>query len=237
MHLVESGAPIRTCSTLLYQGEATEIVEEGPAAQGKCEEGLWQAFLTLLPRTDLVIAAGSQAVGLDPGLTFRMLEAARREGRELVLDFQGSRLKAALELKPRLVKIALYEFIATFLPEERGEQRISRKLYPLAARRARELHENYGTGFILTNGGEPVLGIDEEGVFYLDPPKAKPVNPIGCGDAFTAGAAAALGCGLSLREGARWGAWCAARNLEQLFPGTLGGSTLPFREDLPEIYS
>ena len=79
------------------------------------------------------------------------------------------------------------------------------------------------------------MGVARNERFFVTPLTAEVANPIGCGDAFTAGLALGLGQGLTLAEASQRGAWAAWKNLQQILPGTLGGCMTPPLKELPEI--
>jgi 1-phosphofructokinase/tagatose 6-phosphate kinase len=74
---------------------------------------------------------------------------------------------------------------------------------------------------VLTNGGNPVVFATDNGVESIAPRPVTPVNAIGCGDAVTAGLAAGLHRGQSLRDAVLLGMDCAWRNVQSEKPGTI----------------
>jgi sugar/nucleoside kinase (ribokinase family) len=70
--------------------------------------------------------------------------------------------------------------------------------------------------------------VAEKGEVWRQAPAAGDVvNPIGSGDAFTAGLAAALGAGKDLRDAVSEGHRCGLLNAQQLAPGTTIQSLRP----------
>jgi len=64
--------------------------------------------------------------------------------------------------------------------------------------------------------------VSEAGAFYQVPTEPKKVvNPIGSGDAFTAGFASAFASGKPIQESVSEGNRCGLLNAMQLAPGTL----------------
>jgi tagatose 6-phosphate kinase len=121
-----------------------------------------------------------------------------------VVDAQGTALMEALKSKPGLVKPNRLELAATVgheLPDD------------LAAMSAmRELCERGAQRVVVTAGKEPALAFDGRGYWRIVTPRITGVNPIGSGDAFTAGLVSRLICGDDLGEACRWGSAAGAAN-------------------------
>jgi tagatose 6-phosphate kinase len=74
---------------------------------------------------------------------------------------------------------------------------------------------------IVTAGREPALAFDGKIFRRIVSPRIKAVNPIGSGDAFTAGVVWRLLRGDDLGEACRWGAAAGAANALTPLPGEL----------------
>jgi len=212
---VESHSEIRFCYTIIVQDpfEATEITEHGAAAAAGTDEAVRNRFYELLEDCGTVVIAGSRAPGFSSDIYLRMMKEVRDRSRRLILDLTGTDLNNSLEYAPDLVKINLYEFITTFMPDAGlTEQKIGEEWYGPAEERGRELFSRHGTRFILTNGVMDTLVIDGEKTARITPEKAVPVNPIGSGDAVTGGVTAGLLEGKDLHGAAELGLECARRN-------------------------
>jgi 1-phosphofructokinase/tagatose 6-phosphate kinase len=223
---VESGSPIRFCYTLLNEEDrtVTELVEEsGPVEEGTGER-LEEAYLRLLPACHTVIISGTKAPGFSGDLVPRMVRAAREAGRRIILDVRGPDLVKSLPFRPDLVKPNLFEFAQTFAPELIHRNGIAGEEGAVRERVreiAGELGAAYGSAVVLTRGAGPVWIL--EGKDFAEVPfEAVPaLNATGSGDAFTAGLAAALEEGASLREAVREGTRCGRLNAELLRPGVI----------------
>jgi tagatose 6-phosphate kinase len=73
----------------------------------------------------------------------------------------------------------------------------------------------------VTAGSEPALAFDGKNFRRIITPRIKVVNPIGSGDAFTAGVVLRLLRGDDLGEACRWGAAAGAANALTPMPGEL----------------
>ena len=115
----------------------------------------------------------------------------------------------------------MYEFLLSYDDPENAVQDVRSDLYGPIAGLGKKLNHNYGHRFVLTNGERETMVIDEQGERLIPPARAVAVNPIGCGDAVTAGVAAGLNRGMPLYDAAKLGMEWAALNLGLKEPGTI----------------
>jgi len=204
--------------------EGAEIVEAGRVSQ------------------DTLIISGTKAAGFSNSIFPVMVKKAKEKGMRVILDIRGNDLLECLKYEPDIVKPNLYEFASTFMPElikdndlaindsAQLEQRaVKEKIKAAMLETARK----YRCRVILTNGSRNILAADcarfgaPDSFFEIEIKPVKAVNTIGCGDAFTAGLAAALAdCGgwesrekfkTAINEGIR----CGALNAEFVKPGVI----------------
>jgi len=81
--------------------------------------------------------------------------------------------------------------------------------------------QKYKCRVILTNGSRKITAVDADNFFEIEVQPVKAVNSIGCGDAFTAGLAAALETGAGFREAINEGCRCGALNAGLVRPGVI----------------
>ncbi|MDR2069283.1 MAG: PfkB family carbohydrate kinase [Spirochaetaceae bacterium] len=224
---VESGSPIRFCYTLINNGDEsiTELVEESDPVDPGTEGRILDRYMELLPAQGFIIISGTKARGFSDALVPLMVRRAKETGTGVMLDLRGTDLLRSLEYRPDLIKPNLFEFAQTFAPEliRRNEIMEDEKRVKAGIREiCRELCEKYQCRIVLTRGAKAVWLAEgdrfSESVFE----PVKPVNPIGSGDAFTAGLAAALGDGAALEEAAAQGIRCGKLNTGFLKVGTIG---------------
>jgi 1-phosphofructokinase/tagatose 6-phosphate kinase len=223
---VESGSAVRFCYTLIGEKDktVTELVEEGEQVEGGTEQRFLAAYTEALEGRETVIFSGTKAAGFSDALVPEMVRLAREKEKRIILDVRGSDLLKSLPWNPDIIKPNLYEFTATFAPEFASlgeltgeEAGVKERIREICL----ELGERYHTRIILTRGIRP-LWITWDGAFSEFPvEKAVPLNPIGSGDAFTAGFAAALEDGNSFREALAQGTHCGALNAALLRPGVI----------------
>jgi len=226
---VESGSEIRFCYTVIDRGDrtATELVEEArPVAPGTTER-LLAEFDRLLPECSAVIVSGTKAPGFDPCIVPEMTRRAAAAGALVVLDIKGADLLASLPFRPAVVKPNLSELLATWpmgqAPEDRdaagpGEAGAVR---PHVEGLAAELYARYGTALAVTRGGDPAWYWDGDALREVPVRPCAAINPTGSGDSFTAGLAAVLAGGGTMRDAVSEGMRLGALNAERLKPGSV----------------
>jgi len=232
---VESGSQIRFCYTLLSDTDGalvggsvvTELVEESEPVGAGTEERLLEKFDDILARgADLnwLIISGTKAAGFSGAVIPSMTQRAKEKGLKIILDIKGKDLKDSLKYQPDIVKPNLFEFAADFAPElirnnelmtidDAAEEQIKSAVIDLA--------QKYKCRIILTNGGRKIIAADANEFFEIEVRPVKAVNSIGCGDAFTAGLAAALADGACFREAIGEGCKCGALNAALVRPGVI----------------
>jgi 1-phosphofructokinase/tagatose 6-phosphate kinase len=189
--------------------------------EAETEGRLREAFEALLPRCGTVVIAGTKAEGFSGGIVPFMVRRAKEAGRRVVLDIRGGDLLESLPPGPDVIKPNLAEFAATFFPEAAvpgagipGREQVRERCLKLC--------REHRCAVVLTRGAGAVWYAEGKNFAeYPVTPAAKTVNTTGSGDAFTAGLAAALGDGLSLREAVARGVRCGSLNAGLLQVGAI----------------
>lgn len=225
-HWIESASPTRTCTTILADGRMTELVENA----GEISRDELDAFIDAYGRKALkeaktVVVTGSLPRGTPSWLYRHLLE---KHPPRMVLDARGPELLEALDRRPFVVKpnrSELGDTLGRDLSDERA----------LLAAMA-EIKERGAQWVVVTDGAGPVRVLGEGSVRTLRPPKAKPVNPIGCGDCLAAGIALTIAKGGDVLEGVRTGMAAATDNLTRLLPARLDPARVArLTQDVKEI--
>lgn len=203
----------RQCVTLIDEatGVVTELVEESRAVEPEAYEQLMRLVRRRLAGCRVAVMSGTIATGGPPDLYARCVRLARDARALAVVDAAGHALAAALEAHPDLVKPNRAELAATVgrsLPDEASVWSAMR-----------EVCERGAGQVVVTAGVRPTLAWNGKQGWRLMPPSIKAVNPIGSGDAFTAGLALRLAQGDDLAEACRWGAAAGAANALTLLAG------------------
>jgi 1-phosphofructokinase/tagatose 6-phosphate kinase len=223
---VESGSPIRFCYTLINHADdsITELVEESEPVEAGTEPRMMDQYEALLPEQDFVIISGTKARGFSGALVPFMVRRAREAEKRIILDIRGADLLGSLEYRPDLIKPNLFEFASTFAPQliqnneiMENEGRVKGEIREIC----RDLCAKYRCRIVLTRGAKSLWLAEGDRFSETAVEAIKPVNPIGSGDAFTAGLAAALGDGAPLEAAAAQGIRCGRLNAGLLKIGSL----------------
>jgi len=210
---VPVAAETRQCVTLIDEatGVVTELVEESRAVEPEAYERLIRLVQRRMSGCRAAIMSGTIATGGPPDLYARCVRLAREARALAVVDAAGLALAEALKARPDLVKPNRAELAVTVgrsLPDEPGVWSA-----------IREVGERGAGQVVVTAGARSTLAWDGKQGWRLTPPSIKVVNPIGSGDAFTAGLVLRLARGDDLGEACRWGAAAGAANALSLLAG------------------
>jgi 1-phosphofructokinase family hexose kinase len=214
MDWVDVATDTRVCTTLLERvGKVvTELVEESPPLSEAELASLRNAIVERLRTADVGVFTGSAPRGVPSDWWAGII--ADSPGVRFVLDLRGPELVAALPCRPALVKPNREELEKTLGRSLADERDLLEGMRELLGRGAQAV--------LVTRGREPALLLDADGVRRFAPPVITPVNPIGSGDALTAGVARSLHLGLALHEAVAFGVACGAANAAELLPCRFG---------------
>jgi 1-phosphofructokinase family hexose kinase len=204
--LVRVPLPTRTCRTLKEKrtGRVTELVEEAVAPTAADWRKLFQGYQSQLRRARLVIIAGALMPGAPARIYHKLAAAARRARVPLLIDSQREPLRETLGAQPFLAKLNVAELENTIRGQFPTEKTV------LAA--ARQLLAYGAEWALVTHGADGAWLVGAEQAWHYRPPTIKAVNPIGSGDAVTAGIAHALADNEPLPRAVRHGIACGTAN-------------------------
>ncbi|MCL2266607.1 MAG: PfkB family carbohydrate kinase [Treponema sp.] len=241
----ESGSEIRFCYTLLTDAAVTELVEESQPVAAGTEKHLIEKFDMLLEKDNYfdysapviphssfynphcLIISGTKAAGFSDNIFPTMTRKAKEKGLCIILDVKGNDLINCLEYEPDIIKPNLYEFAATFAPQLIKDNDLvindnnKNIIKETIESKIMDITQKYKCRVILTNGSKKIITADKNNVIEIDVPAVKAVNTIGCGDAFTAGLAAALSGGADIIAAINEGNRCGALNAGLEKPGVI----------------
>lgn len=208
-------ASTRQCTTVIDQaaGTITELVEESQPVPASAYEELQTIISGRIKNSRAAVMSGTVTPGGPVSFYRWCTEMAHRAGALPVVDAQGVALGEALAARPGLVKPNRVELAATLgkvLPDEAA-----------VISGMRELHERGARQVVVTAGKERTLAFDGKNSWRISTPKIAALNPIGSGDAFTAGLVWRLLRGDDLSEACRWAAAAGAANALTLLAGEL----------------
>ena len=205
---VEVEGETRICQTLLESGnpECTELVEEMPPISA--DE--WSRMVSLLRSLDLsnavVAISGKHPAGAPVDAYAQIAKLVAERGGRVILDAPGEPLLLALEHKPFIVKINDVELLQTFGGDD---------LMAIC----RDLIQRGVQSVLITRGSRTAFYVNESKTLEIFPPKIEAVNPVGSGDAVTAGMAVELARGKDVPEAIISGMACGAANALNLLSG------------------
>jgi tagatose 6-phosphate kinase len=199
-------ARTRQCVTVIDQSAATitELVEESSPVAAADYELLTAIIRRRMPGCRAVVMSGTITPGGPVDLYRRCVQWAREAGALPVVDAQGPPLIEALGAGPGLVKPNHAELAATVGRELTDENSLIEDMQDLCQRGAQRA--------VVTAGAKPALALESGKLWRICSPLVAVCNPIGSGDAFTAGLVWRLLRGDDLGEACRWGAAAGAAN-------------------------
>lgn len=210
---VPTAGRTRICTTLLdmKSGDCTELVAGEPGLITPEEEELFmETFRSLLPEvTGGVVIAGSRLQGFSDRIIPSMVRETKERGLLLFADYRERDLLNSFSepgMNPDYVKINGSEFLITF-PCDDLEGGLAEQSLKLGCR------------FIISRGADSTLAAEEGRIAQIPSKTVEAINPIGCGDAMTAGLAAGILEGLCLEDAVKKGRDLAARNAVSLRTG------------------
>jgi tagatose 6-phosphate kinase len=210
---LEVRARTRQCITVIDESSETqtELVEESSAVEAADYDALLEAIRRRIKGCQAVVMSGTLTPGGPVDFYFHCTKIAREEGVVSVVDAQGPAFLAALQAGPDVVKPNRAELAATVGRELKDESDVIEAM--------RGLLEGGAKRIVVTAGKAPALAGDGKSFWRITPPLIKALNPIGSGDAFTAGLVSRLLRGDGLDEACRWGSACGAANALTLMAG------------------
>jgi tagatose 6-phosphate kinase len=203
---VTVSARTRQCVTVIDEsaGTHTELVEEGRPVEPADYEKLMAIIRRRIKDSRAAVMSGTIAMGGPADLYSQCTRLAHDAGAIAVADAQGKALLEALKAKPDLAKPNRPELAATAGREFKDDREVMLAM--------RELHERGAQRVVVTAGRDATLAFDGRNFWQIIPPHIEAVNPIGSGDAFTAGLVWRLVAGDDLGEACRWGSAAGAAN-------------------------
>lgn len=205
--IIETKAPTRVCQTLLSadSDSCTELVEESlPLTAGE-----WKRFVAALDEIqadfDRIVFSGNLPSHAPQDIYAELI--AQTDGSKVLIDSSKAPLLATLEHGPALIKLNAEELGMTV----KDSADIVEQARELIAR---------GAGAVgVTAGKNRATLVTASNVLTYSIPAIEVANPIGSGDAVSAGTTFALAKGSALPEAFAFGLACGTSNAMNLAPG------------------
>lgn len=195
-------------------GRRAAVAEEEGDPIGRHElDDLYSRTLRSSADSAVVVLSGPSGERTVPADVYRRLAAdLRGDGRTVIADLAGDRLAAALQGGIDVLKVSHEELLADGHAADDSEPEIRRAMAQLRASGARTV--------IVTRSSDPVLLLDDEGILRVTPPELQPAETRGAGDSLTAGVAAGVAQGESVRAALTLGVAAGALNVTRHGLGT-----------------
>ena len=214
---VTVSAPTRQCVTIIDEStranRVTELVEESRPVTARDYERLLVIVRRQVGKCRAVVMSGSLTPGGPVDFYRRCTELAHEAGALSILDAQGPALAEALKAGPGVIKPNRAELAATVGQELKDERSVLEAMRELCLRGARHV--------VVTGGTRPAIAFDGHSAWRIHSAPIAAVNPIGSGDAFTAGLVLGLLRGEDLGHACCLAAAAGAANALTLMPGEL----------------
>jgi 1-phosphofructokinase len=219
---VPAPGEIRSTTVIIEpSGRTTVINEPGPMLGAGDWDAYEAAIRAALPGHRVLVCSGSLPPGAPAGAYGRLVEIAREAGVPALVDTSGAALSEALASRPDAILPNLGE-AEQLLGHEGGEEvDAAPDAEPRALAAAEELVRRGPSAAIVTAAAAGAAVTDGIRADWLPAPRVTVRNPVGAGDAFAAGVAAALERGADLRTAARAGIAAGAASVEHPLAGAL----------------
>lgn len=222
---------IRECWTLLDKKAATTtelVVNEKPSENqddGNAEIKLLKLINEKLPEVDGVILAGSRQGKWSSDIYPTIAGMSEDAGKIFLADYLGNDLVQTIKTCPSaIIKINDEEFAKTFMTAEAFAKWDSEtaavkesSLKELLIQKSKEIPNL----LIITRGTEPTFAAKDGKFSECATEKLTPVNTTACGDSFNAGFLYEYLKEKDVEKALAKGTWCAARNAENMAPGSI----------------
>jgi tagatose 6-phosphate kinase len=186
---VETQSSSRACCTLIENESktATELIENAQPVTGSEVEQYLSEFHSLISKAKVLVCIGTLPSGVPDHLYSEMIQKAHQLKIPTIVDAQGAVLLKAAEAKACILKINRKELSEALQMDCSSEKGLFEAM--------KKLHAKGPLWVVVTDQGKDVYFTNGQHVQKIKPPELAMNNPIGSGDAMTAGFAVA-----SIRE-------------------------------------
>lgn len=197
-----AGETRRTVNVVDASGEATVLLEPGPAVTGTEWAALERRLARLLPKASVAVLSGSLPASLPGDAYAALVRLAGSAGVPVILDTGGEALLRGLAAGPSVVKPNFDELVAATSPPAASQAPAGQGVASIddVLSRARQLRHKGAEAVVATLGKDGMVASTAAGCWHasIDAAGAPEIrgNPTGAGDA----AAAALAVGMLERR-------------------------------------
>ena len=216
----------RSCLAILTAaGEQTEILEPGPMVTADELAAFRAKYRELLRGANLVVGSGSIPQGVPKSIYADLIREAHDAGKRFLLDTSGEALRTAFEAKPDFIKPNQAEVADLTGQRAETEEDAQQAICAL-------LDAGLPLACVSLGADGSLLGVaaetpdDSPQLYRVKVPQIDCKNPVGSGDSFVGGFAAALASGKSPQEALRLAAACGTANAMEEESGSVTPETV-----------
>jgi tagatose 6-phosphate kinase len=185
-------------------------VDSGEVKRGDCDL-LLEKLGSLMGECEGLVLLGKLAPGVPGDFYARCVELAK--GKLVILDASGEALREALSAGPTVVKPNRGELAETVGMRIDSDESLKEGI--------RKLISGGAKWVVVTAGGGKTVVSDGKEFWQIVTPAVHVISPIGSGDSFAAGLAAAVSEGAEVPEACRFAVACGAANAMSALAGHL----------------
>lgn len=211
-------AESRLCLNVVESsGKQTEILESGPEVSAQDWETFKEKFQSLSQKSHIVVLSGSLPKGLSQTAYVELIQLARPYA-QVIVDTSGLALEEAVAAQPFMIKPNEKEF----------SQLVGRPLHHRddMIETLRSYHNHDIPLIVVTLGEKGALVAVSGEIYQVTPPPITAVNPVGSGDAFTAGMAFGVERAWAIEDTLRLAAAAGAANAQKKRAGVIDADSL-----------
>jgi tagatose 6-phosphate kinase len=219
-----AGAPRQTVTVTAQDGTTTAFDELGPTITAQEWIDFEAHVAGLLDGAEMLVIAGSLPPGAPEQALENLCAKANDHNVSVILDARGAAMRAAQNQAPLVAKLNRDELEQTLEREVKSEDEVVRGALQLQAAGAQNV--------VVTLGAQGALGVDHDQVWRVGHAAASG-NPVGAGDAFSAGLALAMVAHKPFDEALKEGAAAAIASLQTPTAGAIDPAAM--RAALPGV--
>jgi tagatose 6-phosphate kinase len=205
----------RQCITLidLTRNVTTELIEPSPQVTSLELDRWIHAYESLVPWSRLIVLSGTAPSGI-PAITYRrLINYARKQGKQIHVDCGGELWRECALAEPEVLKCNEEEFLSA--------HNLKRIPFDKLAVISSHCIRGNTSWIVITRGPDAAIFATKNGVYSVLPPKIEAVNPIGSGDAVSAGLACSMLENKSTEDVIRYSMACGTANALISGPGVV----------------
>ena len=224
-YIIQTQQSTRICETLINTPDSsyTEIVQESEIFTDKEVESVLKCVDQYIERADFVVLSGTVPGGFDPGIYQQFVHKVQDKGKKAIVDATGCQLIKAISAQPWLIKPNWHEVEHTFKCTLHTNTEMLKTMAVMS--------EQGANNVLVTRSGPEAILLHNNQAYILKSPELHVVNPIGSGDAFTAGVAVRYCRTQDFLDAVKFGMACAGANVLTSLAGHVSLS------DVKKIYS